>query len=288
MAMEGEDSVGESKASKEYWESIWRGGELPRPINSRDRSLKNHVGLKFDALFRQVFAGEHRCSAPSLIELGCARSAWLPYFSKELGFRVAGLDYSPLGCDQARAVLAMQGVEGDITVADIFAAPPNLLNRFDCVVSFGVVEHFKATSECLRACAAFLKPGGTMVTVIPNMNGLVGWLQKWLGREAYDVHVPLDAEALGRAHEATGLDVLRCEYFCFANFGVLNLNRIRQSAPGLWLSRGLTAISAATWMLERAGIRLPANKMTSPHVICVSKKEALSGVRLRTEAGSAI
>jgi cyclopropane fatty-acyl-phospholipid synthase-like methyltransferase len=285
--MEGQDSVGDSRASKQYWETLWREGELPRPIDPRDRSLKNHVGLKFDSLFRQVFAGEHLSGARSLIELGCARSAWLPYFSKELGFRVAGLDYSPAGCDQARAVLALQEVEGDITVADIFAAPPDLLNRFDCVVSFGVVEHFKATGECLRACAAFLKPGGTMVTVIPNMNGLVGWLQKWLGREVYDVHVPLDVNALGKAHEGTGLDVLRCEYFCFVNFGVLNLNRLRRSAPGMWLSRGLTAISAATWILERVGIRLPANRMTSPHVICVSKKEALSRVGRHKVTGSA-
>src|ERR1700676_5305829 len=117
-----------------------------------------------------------------------------------------------------------------------------------------------------------------MVTVIPNMNGLVGRLQKWLAREVYDVHVPLDAKALRRAHEFAGLEILRCEYFCFLNFGVLNLNRIRQSFLGLWLSRTLNAISAATWILERMGVRLPGNRLTSPYVICVSTKTASSVV----------
>jgi SAM-dependent methyltransferase len=252
---------------------------LPQAINPRDHSLKNHWALKFDSLFRQVFPAEKRaCDAPNLLELGCARSAWLPYFSKELGFCVTGIDYSPVGCDQAKAILAMEGVEGDITLADISLTPPHLLNRFNYVVSFGVVEHFEATDECLRSCGAFIKPGGTMVTVIPNMNGLVGRLQKWLGREVYDVHVPLDAKALRRAHEVAGLDVLRCEYFCFLNFGVLNLNRIRQSFLGLWLSRALNVVSAASWILERMGVRLPANKLTSPYVICISTKKTSSGV----------
>jgi len=265
--------VGDSRASKEYWESLWREGKLPRAVNPRDHSLKNEAGLKFDALFRQVFAAErHPSYAPNLLELGCARSAWLPYFSKEFGFCVTGVDYSPLGCDQAKAILAMEGIEGDVTLADISSAPPRLLNRFNYVVSFGLVEHFEATDECLRSCGAFLKPGGTMVTVIPNMNGLVGRLQKWLAREVYDVHIPLDAKALRRAHEAAGLEILRCEYFCFLHFGVLTLNRIRQSFLGLWFSRGLNAISAATWILERMGVRLPANRLTSPYVVCVSTK----------------
>lgn len=252
---------------------LWRDGKLPGAINPRDRSLKNEAGLKFDALFKEVFAAESRSrDATNLLELGCARSAWLPYFSKEFGFCVTGVDYSPLGCDQAKAILAMEGVEGNVTLADISSAPPHLLNRFSYVVSFGLVEHFEATDECLRSCAKFLRPGGTMVTVIPNMNGLVGGLQKWLGREVYDVHVPLDAQTLRRAHEAAGLDVMRCEYFCFLHLGVVNLNRIRQSFLGLWFSRGLNAISAATWILEKMGIRLPANRMTSPYVICVSTR----------------
>jgi cyclopropane fatty-acyl-phospholipid synthase-like methyltransferase len=269
----------DSRTSREYWESLWRKGKLPRAVNPQNHSLKNHVDLKFDSMFKQVFAAEKgRNDVPALLELGCARSAWLPYFSKELGFRVSGIDYSPVGCDQARAILAVEEIEGNVELANIFSPPRHLLNRFNYVVSFGVVEHFEATDKCLRSCGEFLKHGGTMVTVIPNMNGIVGRLQKWLEREVYDVHVPLDAKALRRAHEVAGLNVLRCEYFCFLNFGVLSLNRLRQSFPGLWLSRALNAISAATWVLERIGIGFPANKMTSPYVVCVSTKTSPNGL----------
>ena len=274
-----EAHVKESLTPREYWDLAWQEGELPRPINPRDRSLKNHVELEFDALFKQTFIAQ-KCSgkATSLVELGCGCSVWLPYFAKEFSFHVAGVDYSPLGCDQAKAILAREGVEGEVVFADIFRPPAYFLNRFDFAVSFGVVEHFEATHECLKACAALLKPEGVMFTLIPNMNGLVGWLQKYLAREIYDVHVPLDAGALRRAHEVAGLTILKCEYFCFLNFGVLNLNRIRQSSLGLWLSRALNAISGASWILEGMGVRLPANRLTSPYVICISKKTESRGL----------
>jgi SAM-dependent methyltransferase len=197
---------------------------------------------------------------------------WLPYFAKEFGFRVTGIDYSSTGCEQAKAILAREGVDGDIIFADIFEPPAHLLNRFNYVVSFGLVEHFEATDQCLRACAAFLKPEGCMLTVIPNLNGVVGWIQKCLGRDVYGLHVPVDDVALRRAHEAAGLNVLRCGYFCFSNFAVLNLTRIRQSFLGLWLSRSLVAASAVTWVLEKVGFKFVPNKLTSPYIVCVSTK----------------
>jgi 2-polyprenyl-3-methyl-5-hydroxy-6-metoxy-1,4-benzoquinol methylase len=265
-----------SRAPKQYWNSIWETWTLPRPIDPENRSLRHHVyHLEFHSLFRDTFAKRPRSEkTTSLLELGCACSVWLPYFSKEFGFRVTGIDYSATGCDQARAILARERVDGEVVCADIFQAPATLLSGFDYVFSFGVVEHFEATDRCLATCASFLKPGGLMITVIPNMNGSVGLLQKWLDREVFDVHVPLDTEALRHAHETAGLDVITCKYFCFSNYGVLNLERIRRTFLGLWLSRALQAVSAVTWAFERVGVKFSANKMTSPYVVCVSTTKA--------------
>jgi len=262
-----------SLAPRKYWDSLWQSGSLPCAVNPRDRSLLRHIDLRFDGLFRDVFLPQERSDRMlQIVEVGCARSAWLPYFAKEFGLRVTGIDYSAIGCDQARSVLAKEGIDGEIISADIMHPPDRLLRQFDYLVSFGVAEHFEATDQCLRACASFLRAGGKMVTIIPNMKGLVGSLQKLLDREVYDVHVPLDSALLRLAHETAGLKISRCEYFCFLNAGVLNLNRIRQTFFGLLFSQVLNAISVATWMIERTGIRLPANRITSPYIVCVSTK----------------
>ena len=78
----------------------------------------------------------------------------------------------------------------------MFDPPDDMKGQYDLVMSFGVVEHFKDTTACLKACAAFVKPGGQMFTMIPNMTGLVGSLQKIIDRNVYDIHVPLSCKML--------------------------------------------------------------------------------------------
>ena len=84
-----------------------------------------------------------------LLEVGCGNSIWLPYFAKQFGFLVSGLDYSEEGCRTSREMLAEAGVRGMIRCADVFARPDDMRNRYDVIVSVGVVEHFQEPSVCL-------------------------------------------------------------------------------------------------------------------------------------------
>jgi len=63
-----------------------------------------------------------------------------------------------------------------IVCGELFGPPPWMQEMFDIVMSWGVIEHFEDTAGCLQACSRFLKPGGTMITVIPNMCGIPGLL----------------------------------------------------------------------------------------------------------------
>ena len=89
---------------------------------------------------------------------------------------VTGLDYSEIGCEEARLILENNNVEGEIVCCDFFSPPESMLNRYDVVISFGVLEHFENTSDCTKAFSRFLRPGGLLLTVIPNMNGIPGLL----------------------------------------------------------------------------------------------------------------
>ena len=150
----------------------------------------NAANRRFDALFRDLFAGLPT-QRMRLLEVGCARSAWLPYFGREFGFELHGLDYSELGCRQERTILVKAGLEGEVTCADLFTPPPDLLGAFDVVVSFGVVEHFSDTLAATRALAALLRPDGLVVTVVPNMRGAIGRIEQLINRDVYDIHVPI-------------------------------------------------------------------------------------------------
>lgn len=257
------------KSTNAYWSELWSASDVPAAIDPTDRSLRNHVNIAFHNFFRGWLAG---ASAPrSLVELGAARSAWLPCFHKQYGLDVTGIDYSEVGCEQSRQVLAHSQVPGEVYCADVFAPPPDLMHRFDAAFSMGLVEHFSDTSACLRACASFVRPGGILITVIPNMRGAVGLLQRLLVRAVYDIHIPLTAADMAAAHAQAGLSVLECRYFLFLSFGVVNLDRIRGTGWGLFVARGLNALSMAVWWLERLGLRLPPTWFLSPYIVCVAR-----------------
>lgn len=211
-----------------------------------------------------------------LLEIGCAKSAWLPYFAKEFGFSVCGLDYSPIGCQMAKEVLQANGVEAEVVCADFFSPPENLLGAFDVVISFGVVEHFDDTASCLRAVSSFLKPGGMLITNVPNMVGWIGSIQKLINRPVYEIHQLIDPARLREAHELAGLEVLECDYFIYTSFGVNNLTGISTNTVAGFLKKiclgVLSRASMLMWSIEEKVGAFPPRKFASPYINCIAHK----------------
>ncbi|MBI1748038.1 MAG: class I SAM-dependent methyltransferase [Acidobacteria bacterium] len=263
------------KAGKPYWEALWAETEIPTVVDPRVPGRRNYVNRRLDAYFRQVFASI-KTAEKRLLEVGCARSAWLPYFAKEFGFKICGLDYSELGCRQEQEQLASSGVDGDIVCADFFTPPKELCGAFDVVVSFGVVEHFENTAACLSAFTEFLKPGGLLFTLVPNTLGTVGWLFNRMNPAVYAMHVPLRPTELRRAHERAGLQVVRSHYFLSTSFGVVNLSNLEagqfKTRLKQFLLDNLSRLSKLIWIVESYTWEFPATKLFSPYIVCVARK----------------
>lgn len=264
-----------AKADQEYWNDLWVKETLPRAVNPASNSLRDHSRSSFHRYFSfhlpRVFSTPVR-----FLEIGCGRSIWLPYFGSVHSYSVAGIDYSPRGCQQVEALLKRQSVKGDIYCADFFTGPEVLNNKFDVVFSNGVAEHFIPTSDCIRAMAKFLRPGGLLVTVVPNMAGSIGILQKALNKPVYDIHVVITPEDLRYAHESSGMTVLSSHYFLSSHFGVCNLNGIPPSTPEWFLKTSLLKLlstsSVALWVAERFWGRLRPSKLLSPYIISIAKR----------------
>ena len=265
------DDKARDRAGAEFWEDWWKGSRLPAPLDPYRSGLKNYVVRKFHRRFERLLEG-YATSSMELIEVGCAQSVFLPYFAKYFGFKVAGIDRSGRGCDRARAILSRENVPGEIYEADLFAPPAQLLERFDLLVSFGVVEHFDPTADALIAMARLLRPGGRMFSTVPNFTRLLGAYQKLLDRALYNAHVPLGRESLAAAHRQAGLEIESCDYFLPICLEVCNLESWRKSFPYWFTIRSHTAISRAVWFVDEHLFSLPPNPWTSPYVFCVSRK----------------
>ena len=212
-----------------------------------------------------------------ILEVGCAGSFFLPYFADYFGLRASGLDYSEVGCERLRAQLERWGIPAEVVCADLFDPPADLRGRFDVVTSFGVIEHFEDPGRYVRALTALLKPGGLVITTLPNLVGLNGWLMRTFNPGLYALHVPLDRERVARAHAEAGLTVRDCRYFMSVNFGVLNettlKSRWRARLLGLF-HRVLRRVSFTAWWFEERilGGSLPASRWLSPYLLCVAEQ----------------
>ena len=260
------------KADKAHWEQVWSDASIPPAADPEVGGIRNLFVRRMDGLFRQIFS--QPAKNKQLLELGCGSSVWLPYFAQRFGFGVSGIDYSPRGCRLAEEILEKEGVAGRVYHADFFNPPEELIERFDVVYSAGVAEHFDPTAPCIAAFAKYLKPGGLMITIVPNLAGAVGRMLKMFNPPLYDVHVPLKATDLRSAHEAAGLQVERCGYFlstgCVASTSGLKPGPT--TAAKQYIIDALRRLAAVIWWVEDKTVRAPGTRLLSPFIVCVARK----------------
>lgn len=254
------------RTTVEYWTKFWEHAKPPRQIRVDGSALRYTVDRTYYSAVERYIP-----STPGarLIEIGCGNSAWLPFFSKRFGIDVAGLDYSEYGCARAKAFLEVSEVRGDVRWGDFRNPPEDWIDRFDIVFTNGLIEHFDETSSVISQIARFVKPGGRVLTFIPNMYGLNGWLQRQLGRRTFDTHRALSDKELRDAHERAQMSVIECRYLLPANLLVVNPDHDSRLARSfIFLARATTV---AVWSVDRL-IGLPCARATAPYVFCCAEK----------------
>jgi hypothetical protein len=262
----------ESLTDAHYWDRTWAGRPVPQPLDSGGRGLNATVPRRWHRFLSQVFASLGIGAGDRLLEAGCGGSVFLPYFVREYGLAAEGLDNSPEGCELSGAIARRSGFLTPVHFADVLHADESLVGRYRVVFSLGLAEHFTPTTSIISALSAFLQPSGWLITVVPNMHGIVGMLQKLVDPAVYGVHVPLSPAELAEAHRACGLSVLSAQHLMTANFSVLNF-----SGPGSRLPPGVglrlaSWTSKFIWTLERAGLPEFPNGWTSPYVVVVAQR----------------
>lgn len=232
-------------AGVSYWEKVWSAPTKP----AFDPNARPNQQLA--ALLRRFLT--HVPDRGLIAEAGCADSTIAPFLGS-LGYCMAGIDYSEAGC----AALLRSAPGSAVYHADIFDPPRQLIKAADAVYSLGLVEHFTDTAAVMGALARLVKPGGVLLTVVPNMHGTVGTLQRVLNRRAFEIHVALTPQDLVQASQ---FEVLQADYLGGAGYGVIN--------PGdAWLSRAIVGALARMSVLARD---LPVSRAFSPHLFCLSR-----------------
>lgn len=268
-----------SLTDADYWDKSWAGRTVPQPLDPRGRGLNATVPRRWHRFFSQLFRSLGISAGDRLLEAGCGGSVFLPYFVREHGLAAEGLDNSTEGCDLSAAIARRCGILTPIHFGDVLHPNASLLGRYRAVFSLGLAEHFRPTSSIVSALSAFLEPSGWLITVVPNMHGVVGTLQKLVDPAVYAIHVPLSPAELAEAHRACGLSVLSAQHLMTVNLSVVNFSGPGSRMPpgiGLRLASWTTKL---IWTLERAGLPERPNRWTSPYVVVVAQRAITTAAR---------
>lgn len=263
------------KAGENYWTEFWANAALPDPVSIQSNNLSDYVFRKLHSFYKKLFANTDT-NKQTLIEIGCGNSVYLSYFSKQFGFKVSGLDYSEYGCAQTNKILERDGVKGDIHFGDLFHPPAALLNSFDVVCSFGVVEHFNDTVDVIKKIGDFLKPGGILITTIPNLTGITGTLQKWMNKPVYDIHKVMGLSDIENHIKAAGFEIIASNRLVPVSFGVtldeIDHKKVRFRKFKKIILKGFQLIGKATWIIDDRILPLPKNELLCAGMIVAARK----------------
>lgn len=111
----------------------------------------------------------------TLLDLGMGTGGLGHYLSQRHAIVADGVSLNPAEADIARAWYR-QALVADLDRDDLRTLFGD--QRYDCIVCADVLEHLKAPQQVLAQCQTLLKPGGRLITSVPNAGycGLVAEL----------------------------------------------------------------------------------------------------------------
>lgn len=176
--------------------------------------LADSQWLERQAEQRTLF-DEFLCSrAGHIFELGCAASPVLARAAM-FGWCAAGIDFSSSGLRYLEAFLRRHGLRvGELIDGDVFSAPVgSLRGTVDLLVSAGFLEHFTNPVAILRKWSGVLKPGGLVISAIPNLLSINAAIFKRYDPQFWQQHCVYAPAQLDEYHRAAGLEPVRpCRY----------------------------------------------------------------------------
>ena len=253
---------------EQFWTDIW---------NLQRHKVRN---LRWAYVANRQLAKLFECGLtsfrhPKLIEIGCADSLWLPFLAQNYEIDGYGIDFSEIGCQLAERNLAIKRVKATIICTDFFDFAKEHPMAFDFAYSMGVIEHFTDATGILKEMYRILKPGGKMLTVIPNLRGMYTPIAKIASPKLLAKHRVIRPVDLRCDLETVGFNVLEVGY----TGGALKLSVVDYSPCISIIGKfghevlcklvNLTDVVVANVL---AGIRIPNQQLTSPYIYAICEK----------------
>lgn len=192
--------------SESDWDKNWEDFQ-PSLIEEGDKILGRN-GAFLQTLDKRFHISDHA----SFLELGGACSAYLCSLAKFKKGKASVIDYSNVGLSKTNALFELNGCNVDIHQGDIFTYNFNK-QKFNYIVHWGLIEHFKNPGEIFSLTAALLTESGAAIFTMPNMQAFGVGLWKKYDSDDFDTHIFHSDEFIHQLAEESGFSVHSIYYW---------------------------------------------------------------------------
>jgi SAM-dependent methyltransferase len=177
---DGAGSTTLNERVRAYWNERLHDLEMttqPRGSAGFFRELHDYRFEKLDYLPRLVDFGAWR--ERRVLEIGCGVGTDLARFAQG-GAIVTGVDLSETALGLARQNFAVNGLRGDLRLAD-GTRLPLAEGSFDLVYCHGVLQYSADPEGIIREAHRLTAPGGEAIFMVYNRRSWLAWMSKHLG-----------------------------------------------------------------------------------------------------------
>jgi SAM-dependent methyltransferase len=197
-----------------------------------------------------------------LLDVGCGNGAFL-LTMRGLGWQVEGVEPDPAAATQARA----QGLAVQVATLDAAVLPAG---TFDAITLSHVIEHLLDPADALERLGRALKPGGVLVSLSPNPEGLLAerFRESWFELDCprhlvipsrFALHAIAECCGL-RATTFTSMRLFR--WVWPASHAIREAGHASRAVRGTWRERAGAAIGHAVALIPGKG----------EEIVCVAVK----------------
>jgi len=258
------------KAGREFWEKRYIDDQHIE-ANWQPSAYNDIIQ---ESLFRSLM---EKYNPESILEVGCGGSNWIPYLLKHYaGITCNGLDYSEEGCDLLRKKLVASNLNSKIFCADLFKIDEHETGQYDLVYSLGVVEHYKDLENILQHLLKLVKPGGVLMTAIPNLrsvHGLIMWIYQ---PDLFFIHKLISKRKLKRKYKKLGLEHVKGKYLGYFSMNITqweNKSRFKFFDKHLSLRMKRLSIRTDKWLIRKKKIN--GSAMLAPIIYIIGEKKTI-------------
>nr|WP_255552074.1 methyltransferase domain-containing protein [Roseivirga sp. E12] len=164
---------------KKYWESYYGDKNV-------DRQKVINICSRYDKYWEMLIQENSSNNPKSLIEIGGYPGRYLAYIGAKYDLRPTSLDFNSDRSAIENTFKLFDIADFDVIQADFLKNKTD--KQYDIVISNGFIEHFVNYDEVMDRHIDYLKEGGTLLMMIPNMRHYIYWYKLLVDKPNLDIH----------------------------------------------------------------------------------------------------